>query len=81
MQKVERGGVRPLHVVDENDDRMRGSAERADEFTEKVVEPVQGLGAADLWDRRLRADDVLEIRQHVGDHATLGAKRGADFVP
>src|SRR5258706_7652159 len=81
VQKVERGGVRPLHVVDEDDDRMRLGAERPNEFAEQVVEPVQSLGAADVGDRRLRADDELEVRQHVGDDAALGAHRGADLLP
>jgi hypothetical protein len=81
VQKVERGGVRPLHVVDEHDDRMRLGAERPNEFAEQVVEPVQSLGAADVGDRRLRADDELEVRQHVGDDAALGAQRGADLLP
>ena len=46
QERLSEAGVRPLQVVDEDDDRMRGSdAERADEFAEKVVEPVQGLSA------------------------------------
>ena len=34
VQEVERGGVRPLHVVHEDDDRMRRRAKHADEFSE-----------------------------------------------
>src|ERR1700723_2661411 len=59
---------------------MRRRAKHADEFSEQVVEPVQRLGSANLGDLWLRADDVLQIRKHVGDHATLGPQRDAEFV-
>lgn len=74
LQKVERGRVRPLQVVDKDHERVVDRCKRPNEFAEHIMKAVLCLGAADLGHIRLGADDMLKARQNIGQNLPLFAQ-------
>jgi hypothetical protein len=54
-------GIGPLQVVHENHERVFGPRQRADEFSNHVLQAPPRLVGAELRERRLAADDLLEL--------------------
>src|SRR5271154_1275184 len=61
LEQVERRRVEPLQIVEEQDQRMFRKGEDADESAEHEVETALRLLRLELWDRRLVADDGLQL--------------------
>ncbi len=75
------GGIDPLHVVQEQDQRMFLAAERGHELSEHHAEAVLCLAR---WQRRygrLRADNQLDLGQHIDNQLAIDPNRGQDLLP
>ena len=70
--RVERGGVRPLQVIEEQDQRVSLTSERRDEPGQGAVEAVLGLREARRRHDRLSPHDALEIRDELHEEPRVG---------
>ena len=71
LHQRQRRQIGPLQVVEEDRERLAGRQERAEEATEDVSEAGDRLSRARLGQRRLRAQDQLEVRDHVRNHRAV----------
>ena len=74
-QQAQARRIRPLHVVEEYDQRTVLAAEHLQEVLEDVVEAVLRFGRFERRERRLRADDAFQRRHHFGDRPGRCARR------
>nr|WP_231906458.1 hypothetical protein [Cupriavidus gilardii] len=74
-KQVQRRGVQPLQIVQEQDQRMPGTGEYPDEAAEHAQEARARLGAGKLRDLRLRAEQMLQVGDQVDDQAAMAAQR------
>ena len=78
LEEVERGRVEPLQVVEEQGERMPGPGEDAEEAAEDQLEAALRLLRRQLGDRRLLADDELQLRDQVDHELAVRTERGAE---
>src|SRR6185436_11071914 len=69
--EVERRGVEPLQIVEEQHERVFWSSEYAEEALEDRLESVLGLRCRKVRHRWLRPDDELERGNEVDDELTV----------
>jgi hypothetical protein len=74
-------GVRPLHVVDEQRERMFGGRARREQPAEHQAEPRLRLGQGQLGHRRLGPDDEPELRDQIHDQLAVRTERLRDPLP
>ena len=67
LEHLDRGGVDPLEIVEEDHERARRPAERAEEAAEHQGEAVLRLDGTELEDGRLLAQDHRHVRDDVDD--------------
>src|SRR5215470_14146686 len=60
-EELERSGVEPLQIVDEERERMLAAREHADEAKHGALEPLARVLRRQLDDVGLRPDDELEL--------------------
>ena len=70
-EEPEAGRIGPLEIVEEERERVLLLGEHPDEVPEHDAEPVLRLGRRQLGDRRLPADDELDLRDHVDDELSV----------
>jgi len=63
LHNIERDQVAPLQVIEEQQERLLGRREQADEAQKDESEAILGLDAHQLLDRVLRADQGLQARE------------------
>ncbi|XXR80435.1 hypothetical protein WMF33_06000 [Sorangium sp. So ce394] len=80
-EEPERGEIRPLQIVEEEDQRVLRRGEDAQEALKYKVEPVLGLGRPELGHGRLGADDELQLRQQVDEDLPALAEGGRELAP
>ncbi len=71
LDQLERCGVGPLEIIEEQDQRVLGLGEDADKVLERQVEAILRFGRAKRGDGRLLAEKQLEIGQDIGDHRAV----------
>jgi len=74
LQELQRRGVQPPEVVEEQHERMLGPREDANEPADCGLEARLRLRGRQLGDRRLFSDDKLKFRNEVNDKLAVGAK-------
>ena len=72
--------IRPLHVVEEHDQRTVLAAEDLQEVLEDVIEAVLRFGGFERRERRLRADDAFQRRDDFGDDAAVAPDCADDGI-
>jgi hypothetical protein len=78
LEQAEAGRIDPLHVVEEQEQRMFGGRAHADEFAENRLEPVARFGGAQADHRRLRADHPFQFGDQVDQHLAVASDRVED---
>jgi hypothetical protein len=76
---IQRGEIGPLQVVQEHDEGVPGGRDGADEALQDQVEAVLRLGGPHLRHARLRAEELLHLRDDVDDHLRIDAERAAEL--
>ena len=76
-QQSQAGRIRPLHVVEEYDQRAVLAAEDLQEVLENMVEAILRFSGFERGKRRLRSDDAFQRRNDFGDDAAV-APDGTD---
>ncbi|EKD38632.1 MAG: hypothetical protein ACD_75C00668G0002 [uncultured bacterium] len=79
-QKIERGRVAPLQVVDEKGQRVLFAGETRQKSVEEVVKPVQRFHRWQRLHRWLRSDQDFQLGNHIGQHLAVFAHRHLYFV-
>ncbi len=77
LHQAEAGGVRPLQVVEEHDQRVLDAAQHLQEALEHEVEAMLGLDRREVGHGRLRADEERERGPHIDEHLGVRAERVA----
>ena len=77
FQQVQRGEIRPLHVIQEQRDRVVRRADCAHEPTQQVAQPVLRGGTVERRNRRLRTQQQLQIGHDGQNRAAQIAHRVA----
>ena len=82
FQQVERSRVEPLQVIEEQRQRMFRAREDTDEPPQHRLEPALGVLRRHIDERRLRADDELQLGDQVHDQPRRSrpAPRQAPFA-
>jgi hypothetical protein len=80
LDQLERRGVAPLQVVEEDHGRVALAREGPDQRPKRRVEPVRRLGRRQLRDRRRIAEQARQLRQGVEQHAGVGRQRGRQLA-
>ncbi len=80
LEELERRRVEPLQVVEEDRERMLPGGERAEQPAEHQLESILRFLRRKLRDRRLLADDELDLRNHARDQLAVGSERGSDGI-
>ena len=75
VQEVERRGVDPLQVVQENNQRVFSSRECADEALKNITKPISRFGGIQRRGRCLFPDNQLDLGYYLGQHTPVGAQR------
>ncbi len=74
-QELQRGQVRPLQVVEEEDERVTEPREDAEEAPDHVVEATLGQVRADLRRPRALAEELLQLGDHVEEDLRVEPER------
>jgi hypothetical protein len=77
-EHVQARRVRPLHVVEEHDERVRRSREHLNEPLERPREALLRRCRIERHDRWLRPDHEIDRGDHLGEHASVRVNRGFD---
>ena len=80
FEQVERGGIQPLQVVEEECQRMLRSCEYADESSEDQLKTSLRFLRREFGHRRLFANDVLQFRDELDDQQSVRIQRLAKRV-
>ncbi len=80
LEQVERRRVEPLQIVEEERERMLRPGEDAEEAPEHQLEAALRVLRRQLGDRRLLADDELQLRDEVDDELAVRPQRLAKRV-
>src|SRR5262249_42401126 len=80
LDELQRRGVQPLEIVEKQDQRMLRTREHGEESRDRALETVLRLVRRDLGDRRLLAEDQLELRHETRDDVTVHVQRLADGI-
>ena len=81
-QQPQRGGIGPLQIVEEQDQRVFRLCQRRHEVLYDPLKAVLRLDASELDRYRLCTDDELQFRHHSNQHAAVAAERGPQlFTP
>ena len=81
LEQIERRGIQPLQIVKEQRERVFRPCERAEEASEDQLEAVLRVLRRKVWNRRLLADDELQLRDEVNDELPIRAQRLLKTVP
>ena len=80
FEQVERRGIQPLQVVEEERKRMLRSRKYADEPPKDQLKTSLRFLRRKLWYRRLLANDVLQFRDEFDDEQSVRIQRLAKRV-
>ena len=75
LQQIERRRVEPLQIVEEQGQRMFRAGEDANKTLENELKPALRLPRLELRDRRLLADDELQLGDQVGHEPSIRLQR------
>ena len=75
LEQVERCRVQPLQIVEEQRQRVLRPGEHAEEAPEHQLKAALRVMGRQLGNRRLLADDELQLRNEVDDELAVRAKR------
>ncbi|HEU4577364.1 MAG TPA: hypothetical protein VFS67_03845 [Polyangiaceae bacterium] len=81
FEQLQRCCVHPLQVVEEEDQRMLGPGEDAQEPCQQQMEAVPRLHWTDLRNRRLRTEQALELWHQGYQQLPIGRHRLLDALP
>src|SRR5258707_14839009 len=81
FDKVERCGIQPLQIIEEQRERMLLAREHPEEAPEHHLEPVLRVLRRQVRDRWLFSDHELQLGNEVDDELTIRAERLAEGVP
>ena len=81
LDEIERRGVQPLQIVEEQRERMLLAREHAEEAPENHLKAVPGVLRRQVRDRRLFPDHELQLGNEVDDELAVRAQRLAQGVP
>src|ERR1700733_2023674 len=81
LEEVERGGVQPLQIVEEQNERVLLAREHAKEAPEYHLEAVFGLLRRQVRDRRLCSDNELQLEDKIDDQLAVRTQRLLENVP
>ena len=81
LEKLQRGRVGPLQVVQEDHQGVIRLREDAQEAREQRMEPVPRFDGTDLGHRCLRTEDVLELRHEGDQELPVRRDRVLDLLP
>src|SRR4051794_17236732 len=80
FDELQAGRIGPLHVVEEQCERMFLAAEHRQEALKHQAEPVFRLDWRQRRYRRLWADDERDLRQDLDDQLTVDADGGLNLL-
>ena len=78
FEQIERGGIQPLQVVEEECQRMLRSCEYADEPAKDQLKTSLRFRRRELRNRWLFANDVLQFRDEIDDQQSVRLQRLAE---
>src|ERR1700675_606037 len=81
LDEIERRGIQPLQIVEEQRERMFLAREHAQEAPENHLEAVLRVLWWQIWNRRLFPDHKLEFRNEIDDQLTIWTERLEQAVP
>src|SRR3984957_12541539 len=81
LDEIERRGIQPLQIVEEQRERMFLAREHAQEAPENNLEAVLRVLWWQIWNRRLFTDNKLEFRNDIDDQLTIWTERLEQAVP
>jgi hypothetical protein len=81
LDEVERRGVQPLQIVEEQRERVLLAREHPEEAPENHLKAGLGVLRRQVRDRRLFPDHELQLGNKVDDELAVGAQRLAQRVP
>src|SRR5580700_6456842 len=81
LEEVERRGIQPLQIVEEQRERVLLAREHPDEAPEHHLEAVLRILRRQLSDRWLSPDHELQFGNEVDDELAIRAQRLAEGVP
>src|ERR1700689_1930238 len=81
LDEIERRGIQPLQIVEEQRERMLLAREHAQEAPENHLEAVLRVLWWQIWNRRLFPDHKLEFRNEIDDQLTIWTESLEQAVP
>ena len=81
FEQIERGGIEPLQIVEEERQRMLRARKDADEPPQHRLEAALRILRWQIGDRRLFADDEFQLGDEVHDQQPVRAQRLAKRLP
>ena len=75
LEHIQRRRVGPLQVVEEDDQGMVWGGEGGQKAVKHKPESVACLGRPEGLRRELRAEDKLDLGNHLGNHASVRSER------
>src|SRR5262245_21065140 len=80
FQELERRGVEPLQIVQEQGQRVLSAREHTDETSKNHLKAGLRVRGRNVWNGRLLSDDELQFRDEVGNERTVGVERLMELV-
>src|ERR1700692_215315 len=81
LDEIERRGIQPLQIVEEQRERMFLAREHAQEAPENHLEAVLRVLWWQIWNRRLFPDHEIQLGNEVDDELSIRAQRLVEGVP
>ncbi|MCG3119981.1 MAG: hypothetical protein ALAOOOJD_02543 [bacterium] len=80
LQQQQRRGIRPLQIVQENNERMLLLRENLNKTLEDQIETVLRFRRWQLRNCRLRTENQLDFRNNIDDDLAVGTERLRELV-
>src|SRR6202045_2634161 len=81
LEEVERRGIQPLQIVEEQRERVLLAREHPEEAPEHHLETVLRVSRRQVRDWRLFPDHEFQLGNEVNDELTIRAQRLAQSIP